>query len=317
MTSIQDLLTEYDLDTPVSPPVVEPVDIEVPTLTSSATIVALSRHVPSFQRDDKKAARKAADAMGAKRGRYTSNKKLIICGEHDALLKQSNNIYRFVRDRTMRWGELGQQLLPNEDYTNFDGEVQEMVQKFYGVYKPEFLTAYPAACARSQLALGEGYDARLYPSVDQLERKIQIQLDYEPLPKSGDFRLDIGIQAQAEMKKGYEELMQRRHQESMKDMWKRLLKPLTNMSEKLDYDDEGKPRNGHFQTTIVDNVIQIVDLMKICNFANDPQMDRVQRDLRNALTGVTPEMLKASDTQRRKTKAEVDSIIKSLPTFGF
>ena len=103
----------------------------------------------------------------------------------------------------------------------------------------------------------------------------------------------------------------------MRDIWERLLKPLKNMSAKLDYDDEGKPRNGHFQTTIVDNVVQIVDLMKICNFANDPQMDRVQRDLRNALTGVTPEMLKVSDTQRRKTKAEVDSIIKSLPNFGF
>jgi len=314
MTNIQDLVSEYEVDTPVSAPVIE--DIEVPTIPSSATVVALSRSVPSFQREDKTAARRAAESMGAKRGRYTSNKKLIMCAEHDALLKQSNSIYRFVRDRTMRWGELGQQLLPNSDYTSFDEEIQEMVQKFYDC-KREFLLVYPAACARSQLSLGEGYDARLYPSIHELERKIQIQLDYEPLPTSGDFRLDIGIQAQAEMKKKYEELMQKRHQESMKDIWDRLLKPLKNMSQKLDYSDEGKPRNGHFQTTIVDNVVQIVDLMKICNFTNDPQMDRVQRDLRNALTGVTPEMLKVSDTQRRKTKAEVDSIIKSLPNFGF
>ena len=315
MTSIQDLLTEYDLDTPVSAPVIE--DIEVPTLTSSATVVALSRSVPSFKRDDKTAARRAAESMGAKRGRYTSNKKLIMCAEHDALVKQSNDIYRFVRDRTMRWGELGQQLLPNEAYTDFDEEIQEMVQKFYDPYKREFLAAYPAACARSQLSLGDGYDPRLYPSVDQLERKIQVHLAYEPLPSSGDFRIDIPRQAQAEMREGYEKLMQSRLHESMQEIWKRLLKPLKNMSDKLDYDDEGKPRNGHFQTTIVDNVVQIVDLMKICNFANDPQMDRVQRDLRNALTGVTPEMLKVSDTQRRKTKAEVDSIIKSLPNFGF
>tara|TARA_R100001530_G_scaffold136325_3_gene116463 strand:- start:934 stop:1881 length:948 start_codon:yes stop_codon:yes gene_type:complete len=315
MTNIQDLVNEYEVDTPVSASVIE--DIEVPTLISSATIVSLSRHVPSFKRDDKTAARRAAESMGAKRGRYTSNKKLIVCDEHDALLKQSNTVYRFVRDRTMRWGELGQQLLPNEAYTDFDTQVQEMVQEFYVDYKPAFLRAYPAACARSQLSLGEGYDPRLYPSVHELEGKIQIYLDYEPLPKAGDFRIDLPRQAQELMKKKYQQLNQRRLQESMEDIWKRLLKPLKNMSAKLDYDDEGKPRNGHFQTTIVDNVIQIVDLMKICNLANDPQMDRVQRDLRNALTGVTPEMLKVSDTQRRKTKAEVDSIIKSLPNFGF
>ena len=100
------------------------------------------------------------------------------------------------------------------------------------------------------------------------------------------------------------------------NIWERLLKPLKNMSKMLDYDDEGKPRNGHFKKTLVPNVIEIVDLMRDCNFNGDPTMARVQRELRAALTGVNADMLKVSASQRIKTKEEVDRIIKSLPTFG-
>ena len=119
-----------------------------------------------------------------------------------------------------------------------------------------------------------------------------------------------------EIKSRYEKDRQRSMQTMADKLWVRLLKPLQNMSKMLDYDDKGKPRNGHFHGTLVTNVLEIVDLMRDCNFNNDPDMARVVRQLRNALTGVSTDMLKVSEVQRLKTKEEVDSIIKSLPTFG-
>ena len=108
--------------------------------------------------------------------------------------------------------------------------------------------------------------------------------------------------------------MKDRYASAMKAVGKRLMEPLQNMSERLDYDDDGKPRKGHFKGTIVDNVVAIVDLMRDCNLDNDPTIDRIQRELRNALTGVTYDRLKNSDTLRRNTKAEVDRIIDNLPS---
>ena len=46
-------------------------------------------------------------------------------------------------------------------------------------------------------------------------------------------------------------------------------------------------------------------------------MEQIRIDLRNALTGVTYDGLKSSDTMRRKTKAEVDKIISNLPSLGW
>ena len=139
---------------------------------------------------------------------------------------------------------------------------------------------------------------------------------YKPIGDKEDFRLDVPAQALDEMKSRYEKDRQRSMQTMADKLWVRLLKPLTNMSKMLDYDDKGKPRNGHFQGTLVSNVLEIVDLLKDCNFNNDPDMARVQRELRNALTGMTTDILKVSASARIKTKGEVDRIIKSLPTFG-
>ena len=148
--------------------------------------------------------------------------------------------------------------------------------------------------------------------------KKEILEDAESL---GDERRTIIVEREAaqaldEMKSRYEKDRQRSMQAMADKLWARLLKPLTNMSKMLDYDDKGKPRNGHFQGTLVSNVLEIVDLLKDCNFNNDPEMARVQRELRNALTGMTTDILKVSASARIKTKGEVDRIIKSLPTFG-
>ena len=103
----------------------------------------------------------------------------------------------------------------------------------------------------------------------------------------------------------------------MNGVWERLREPLANMSKRLEYDDEGNPVNGHFKGTLVDNVLEIVELMKFCNVGNDPRMEQVRVDLKRALTGVTYDGLKVSAETRKRTKAEVDKIIDNLPSLGF
>jgi hypothetical protein len=83
------------------------------------------------------------------------------------------------------------------------------------------------------------------------------------------------------------------------------------MSAKLNYVDE-KDKTG-FRDTLVGNVNKFVELMRSCNITNYPVMTRITNELRNALDGVTPEMLRNSPTQRAETKAKVDKIISTIP----
>ena len=342
--TIQDLLTEYDvgitrpieerrmerIEVPQTTTpdlfVQEEVKVNAPTLQTSATLAKFQNHVPDFVRKDKKGAARNDAVAGAKKGTHRGSKVILDCPAHKALKKCADDFYQYHMKTCAKWAH-GQQMLPMCRYREYRAEEVRVMGStengvfypgiFYTELKPAFLAAYPAAVAQAQIDMGSSFDPSLYPSVAKLERTVRIKVVYEPIAGSDDFRLDIPAQAMEEIKSTYEKAMQENMQSMAESMWTRLLDPLQNMSEKLDYDDvTGKPRNGHFHGTLVTNVLEIVDLMKDCNFNNDPDMARVVRQLRNALTGVSTDMLKVSEVQRLKTKGEVDNIIKSLPTFG-
>ena len=188
--------------------------------------------------------------------------------------------------------------------------------KQFDVLKEQFRVSYPQEVERAKqhyVGLGKMFNASDYPDVETLMGKFKIRCDLDALADLKDWRCDLEAQGQQEIVDTMQANNDARMKEVMDDIWKRLLAPLNNMSEKLDYDDAtGKPRNGHFKGTLVDNVTQIVDLMKLCNVTNDPKMEQVRRDLKDALTGVTYDGLKASDTMRDKVKGKVDKIIKDI-----
>jgi hypothetical protein len=252
---------------------------------------------------------------------HRGTKKIIDCPEHDALMQAGDDFYQFHTKQIADW-KRGEKLLFNSRYQKYRAEDLRVIGGaakngiFYTELKPAFIAAYPEARRRAVIEMGASFDPDLYPSVEHLEKTIHMSVVYEPVPSGGDFRLDIPAEAQKEIRETYEKAMEKRVQTMANNVWERLLKPLKRMSTMLDYDGEGKPRNGHFKKTLVPNVIEIVDLMRDCNFNNDPTMTRVQRELRAALTGVNADTLKVSANQRIKTKQEVDRIIKSLPTFG-
>lgn len=334
--TLQDLLTEYNVeDTPMKEDgelafptstdlftqEQEPVKVNAPTLASSATLVVFSRTIPDFVRKDKEGAKRNDAATGAKKGVHRGTKKIIDCPEHDALMQAGDDFYQFHTKQVADW-KRGEKLLFNSRYQKYRAEDLRVIGGaakngiFYTELKPAFIAAYPEARRRAVVEMGASFDPDLYPSVEHLEKTIHMGVVYEPVPSGGDFRLDIPAEAQKEIRETYEKAMEKRVQTMANNVWERLLKPLKRMSTMLDYDDKGKPRNGHFKKTLVPNVIEIVDLMRDCNFNNDPTMTRVQRELRAALTGVNADTLKVSASQRIKTKQEVDRIIKSLPTFG-
>ncbi len=171
-----------------------------------------------------------------------------------------------------------------------------------------------------QQELGDLYDSSLYPTLAQLEWGIKFKVEPEPIADPDNFFVAVGDQAAAEMKRQYEDLLKARVDKVGKDICKRLREPLENLAEKIDYSGEDKKTG--FQNTLVDNVLQIVDLLKTCNFNNDPNITSLRTRLSKALTAsdgsaVTPDRLRASETLRVETKENVQQIIDDLPSLDF
>jgi hypothetical protein len=98
----------------------------------------------------------------------------------------------------------------------------------------------------------------------------------------------------------------------MNDVWERLYKVLKNMSEKLDYAD--KENKKVFRDTLVSNVMDMIELLRVSNVTNSVQMTAMADQLEEALVGVTPDALREDDYFRAETKRAVDAAIAALPS---
>ena len=300
------------MEAPVTQP--ELPKVVSPTISSSAVLVTLSRSVPALKKIDKEVTDEVTTAKRASKNAGSFHKNLIECKAHDQLSTHSNDIYQYHARQTIVWMDKGPRLLPNEKLIDYRNTMDEYITEFDRL-KETFLAEYPRAVANAQFHTGDMFKEEEYPSVDELRRKIRIRVSYEPIPDAGDFRIDIGNQAATEMQDTYNKLLDDRMNKAMGSVVERLIKPLTNMSAMLDY-GEGDKKTG-FRDTLVDNVTDIVSLLKTCNIANDPKITAIQTQLRQTLSGVTPDGLRHSPSLRAKTRQEVDAIINNLPSLGF
>ena len=297
-----------------APDFAEPVEAVAPSIASSALIVNLSRSVPDLVKNDPEAAKALARIKNADVGAVTARKSLIDSPALKDLQRLSREIYQWHIKNTVPWGDLGQRLKDNAGLIDYRNTMNKFELQFEALAN-KVVYEYPACCARAQNRLGDLYDPALFPSVEELRRKMSLRVTYEPIADPSNFIVQIGDQAAEEMKKQYNDVLSSRMEGISNYIYEKLREPLTNLVKRIDYEADDAPTG--FRNTIVDNVMQIVELMGTCNFNNDPKIDRLKRELRNALKGVTPDALREDSGLRRHTKQEVQKIIDQLPSLGF
>jgi len=288
-----------------------------PTISSSALRVGLSISVPPMRKQDKRATSQVIAHNNARKGAANVSKKLIKSNAHDDLTKLVAQIRAFHRDQTVPWGDLGDRLIANEALIDYRNNMAQLEEEFWDLAE-QTQAEYPQAVAQAQLqqtGLGHMFNEAEYPSVEQLRRKFKFALTFEAVPDVGDFRVDIGNQAAEEMREQYKQVLESRINSVKQDLAERLAEPLQRMSKGLDYAEGEKPTG--FRDTLVSNVLAITELMRTCNLSNDARLTDVQQQLRQTLTGVTPDGLRRDPHLRAKTKQDVDQIIKNLPSLGF
>jgi hypothetical protein len=171
-----------------------------------------------------------------------------------------------------------------------------------------FKTIYPTLVSAMAFQLGDLFNRDEYPEPEELDSKFKFEYTISPLPTSGDFRIDIGEQAKAELVQHYEEHFNKRLNTAMRDVWDRLYDCLSHMSERLASDDEGKRKV--FHGTLLTNAQDLITLLSRLNVTNDPKLEQARRDLQAALVNTDISSLKDSDYVRENVKSKVDDILK-------
>ena len=285
---------------------------EAPTLASSAMLVEVNISHWAGRKKDKRASADVTSANHADTGVASVNKKLLANSDTLQAIQRHVTAARSMHvNMTMPWSNSGLRLLPTAQYFKYSQAMSQMQQEFDKLVQ-EFLSAYNDEVVDVQLKLGDLFSYDDYPTVDTLDRKFAFRTNYMPLPDAGDFRVDIGNEALREVQETYADFYAKQYNTAMNDVWTRLHKALSNMSDRLDYGS--KEDKKIFRDSLVDNVNDMIELLRVCNVTGSTQMTQMALKLEEAMSGVTPDGLREDDTFRAETKRAVDDVIKSLPS---
>jgi len=285
---------------------------DAPTLASASMLVEVNISNWVGRKKDKRASEDVVTQNHAAAGVANVNKKLLADSDNLRAIQQHVTATRAAHAHmTMPWSNSGLRLLPTAQYFKYQQTMTDMQNEFERLIT-NFLDSYNDEVIDVQMKLGDLFSRDDYPTTGDLERKFGFSINYMPLPDAGDFRIDIGNEALAEVKQQYSEFYAKQYSTAMNDVWTRLHKALTSMSDRLDY--SSKEDKKVFRDTLVSNVTDMIELLRVCNVTNSTQMAAMADSLEEAMSGVTPDALREDDYFRAETKAAVDAAIKSLPS---
>jgi hypothetical protein len=160
---------------------------------------------------------------------------------------------------------------------------------------------------RAKHRLGDLFNEHDYPDVDDLRNKYRFSVKFSPVPDVGDWRVDIGNDAQQVLKESYANAYSANLEQAYQDVWTRTHEALLNMSSKLSGNNKQI-----FRDSLVSNVKDMVDLLDKFNVTDDPKMKEAKAKIQSALVGITPDALREDDDLRLDTKSKVDELLKEF-----
>ena len=255
---------------------------------------------------DELVANKHAQDKGAAR----VNKHLLAGRtELEVITKFVTETRATVYNNTLPWSDSGIRLLPSAKFMEFNAQLQQAEDKFYGLVT-EFVSVYPSLITAQAMALGNMFKREDYPHPSDIEHRFRFSVNYMPVPSSGDFRVDIGNDAQEELRKKLSALADERVEYAMRDIKSRLLEHLKRMSDRLTIDyvqGEAVPRK--FHDSLLDGAHDLCEMAQSLNVINDHQLADARKALLKAIGNVDVKDLRKDVGARTEVKTQVDDIL--------
>lgn len=284
-----------------------PTSITAPTISSSAMLVELNISTWTGRKYDKSVSAEI-DIQKQTTARAGNYNKILFASEprFEAIGKHAGNARTHHYFATMPWSDSGLRLLTTAMYFDYQKNITEMEQEFYRLVA-DCIADWDNMINRARVKLGTMFNLEDYPSKEDVLSKFRFSVKYAPVPDVGDWRVDVGNEAQQQLKESYAQFYQENIDNAYKDVWERTYEALSSMSTKL----SGNKKQ-IFRDSLVSNVADMVDLLDKFNVTGDVKMSRAKAKIENALRGITPDALREDDDLRLDTKSKVDALMKEF-----
>lgn len=308
--------------------------MNIASITSSAMIGSLNISVWEARIQDKATKHEVLATKGARSKKAASVSKHLFseCPSLEVIKALRGEAREWFNQMTLPWDDNGGRLITTrqylqvmDDYAKFKTNFEDAVQLFVSVYQTEI--------SKQAFENGALFNRAEYPTEDEVAGKFRFALSVTPVPTSGDFRVDIGIEAQRQLTEQFEKAAAERVAAAMAEPWQRIKEHVERVRERMEavlaYDPDKflleipvtddtdgvvsavikKPRRPKLYDSLRENGLELCSLLPYLNVTNDPRLEEARRDLERAMTRVDMDSLKESPELQLATKRAMDDIL--------
>lgn len=207
---------------------------------------------------------------------------------------------------TLPWSDNGPRLLPSSSLFEYTDHMKDLKAKFYAAVTA-FVNEYDLQISAMAFKLGDLFDRNEYPTRDQVERKFGADYTLSPVPDAGDFRVDVGNEAMAELREEYSKACEARLQEATKSLYEKLYDTLLHTVERLGESPDGKPNI--FRDSLVGNMQDLIVDLKKLNLTGDERLEEMRAELASITAGVSADELRKNKEVRNEVRANMQAIL--------
>ena len=280
-------------------------------IDTCSMLVEFNASVWTARKLDKKTTDEVVTSKNAAAKDAARVNKHLLAGrnELDVINTYVGSVRTYVYENTMPWSDSGIRLLPTASFLTFSQRMADSEQTFFS-YVEDFIRVYPSLITAQAMALGDMFKRDDYPDVSEIERKFNFRLNFMPVPRAGDFRVDVGNDAQKELQEKLAKLADERVEAAMADVRERLKTHLMRMQDRLGYDNvDGDRKTRKFHDSLVTGALELCDMVKHLNIINDTTLDQARVGLMQALQGVDAKELRTNEAVRDDVRKNVDALL--------
>jgi hypothetical protein len=238
------------------------------------------------------------------------NKHLLAGRNELEVIQQHVNAARtYVYENTLPWSDAGIRLRPTKNFMTFNQRMTQFEQEFVDMVNV-FVQVYPSLITAQAMALGDMFNRSEYPAPQEVASKFSFRVNYMPVPKAGDFRVDVGNEAQAELQKKLSSLADERVSAAMADAKARLKGHIDRMLKQLRVEEvNGKQKKGRIHASLIEGGLELCEALKALNITNDITIEAARVELEKLLRSVDTDDLRKQVDARTEIRTQVADIV--------
>jgi hypothetical protein len=216
--------------------------------------------------------------------------------------------------RTLPWQDDGARILPAAAFNDYMAEYRSNKADFDRAVA-DFCRDYPLHVFNAKRQLNGLFDSNLYPAESEIVGKFSAEVSILPLPDSGDFRVALGNEVTAEIRRDIDAQATAAVNAAHKSLWERCRTVAQAMVDRLGVYDPDAPKKAPFRDSLVTNITELCDLLPSLNILHDPEMDRVRERMLRDLTGYEPKDLRENETARVTVRRAAEDILADMAAY--